>query len=70
YFLLGKELYQGIINITNNLSSTLQNFYENAFNFIGFALFLFGLVHVIIKKKQTTILCFCPEFLIHDGDYF
>jgi 4-amino-4-deoxy-L-arabinose transferase-like glycosyltransferase len=70
HFFLGKELYQGIIEITNNINSALQNFYENAFNFIGFALFLFGLVHVIIKKKQTTILCFCPEFLIHDGDYF
>jgi hypothetical protein len=60
---LGKELYQGIIEITNNINSALQNFYENAFNFIGFALFLFGLVHVIIKKNKLLSYVFVLSFL-------
>lgn len=63
HFFMGKNLYQGIVEIYQNLPATMERFYDSALKFVGFGLFVCGLVIAILKKEKFLLLVFTLSFL-------
>ncbi len=63
HFFMGKSLMQGLNEIADNLILSLQKFYDVALKFVGFAMFLFGLVYAIIKKEKLLLNILLLSFL-------
>jgi len=63
HFFMGKSFEQGFNEIIQNFPQTLSRFYETALKFIGFAIFLFGLIYAIIKKETLLLVIFAISFL-------
>lgn len=63
HFFMGKSFSQGIHEIAANLNQTLQRFYDTALKYIGFIIFLFGLIHAVIKKQRLLIFVFILGFI-------
>lgn len=51
HFIMGKSFSQGFTEIAQNIPETLKRFYDTPLKYIGFAVFLFGLMVSIIKKE-------------------
>jgi hypothetical protein len=51
HFIMGKSFSQGFTEIAQNSPETLKRFYDTPLKYIGFAVFLFGLMVSIIKKE-------------------
>lgn len=67
HFFMGKSLLQGLNEIAENITQSLQKFYDVALKFIGFAMFLLGLVYTFIKKEkllQNILLLSFLGFLV------
>jgi 4-amino-4-deoxy-L-arabinose transferase-like glycosyltransferase len=52
HFFMGESLTKGVHEIMTYFPRVLNHFYETALKFIGFGLFLFGLVMATIKKEK------------------
>ncbi len=66
HFFMGKSLREGFSEIVLNLNETLSRFYDTALKFIGFAVFILGLVFSILLKDRKiyfllllTFFSFC-----------
>lgn len=63
HFFMGKRFDLGFFEIMQNLNETLSKFYETALKYIGFVVFIYGLVYSIIKKDRKIYLLFALTFL-------
>jgi len=63
HFFMGKSFSQGFIEIMQNINKTLSRFYDTALKFIGFAVFIFGLVFSIVRKEWKIYLLFVLTFI-------
>ena len=62
HFFMGKPFLKGLHEIAENMPKTAKNFYQEALRFVGFALFLVGLIYAIVKKHKLLIAIFCLSF--------
>ena len=58
HFFMGKSIAQGFSEIISNLNQTLSRFYDTALKFIGFAVFVYGLVISILKRNRKIYILF------------
>lgn len=63
HFFMGKGFIQGLNEILQNLNETLSKFYDTALKFIGFGIFLYGLVYSIIKGDSKVYFLFTITFI-------
>jgi len=67
HFFMGMPLQKAIHQIYSNLPLFLSRFYHDALGYIGFPLFIIGLL-LVIKHKHTSIATIClltiPPFLL------
>lgn len=63
HFFMGKSLMEGITDISNHLPQVLDKFYNNAFKYIGFIFFIYGLALSILKKQKVMLYIFGLCFL-------
>ncbi|GAB4290601.1 MAG: hypothetical protein Kow0068_16030 [Marinilabiliales bacterium] len=63
HFFMGKDISTGIKEILQNMPDALKRFYENALKFIGFVLFIIGLIYAIKNKNQKIITVFVLGFI-------
>jgi 4-amino-4-deoxy-L-arabinose transferase-like glycosyltransferase len=63
HFFMGKNLSQGLADISNNLNDTFSKFYDVALKFIGFFIFLWGVVCAVRYKEQKILSVFTITFL-------
>ncbi len=62
HFFMGKSFGQGFIEIIQNLNATLSRFYDTALKFIGFGVFIYGLIFSILKKEWKIYTLFLLTF--------
>lgn len=55
HFFMGKGILQGAKELLENWIDTLAHFYDNALKFIGFGVFLIGLVFCFVKKERLIL---------------
>ena len=55
HFFMGKGILQGTKELLENWIDTLAHFYDDALKFIGFGVFLIGLVFCFIKKERFIL---------------
>ncbi len=58
HYFMGKNPVQGLFELASELPLTLEQFYSNAFKFVGFVVFLFGLGHAVYYKKKRILAIF------------
>lgn len=58
HYFMGKGFDKGVEEIFHNITLTLSRFYNTALKFIGFAVFLFGLIYAIINKEKLLLTLF------------
>jgi 4-amino-4-deoxy-L-arabinose transferase-like glycosyltransferase len=63
HFFMGKSLEQGFKEIMQNFNETLSKFYDTALKFIGFGVFMYGLVFSLIKKDSKIYILFILTFM-------
>ena len=63
YFFMGRNLNQGIQEISENLPQTLKKIYADAIKYIGFFFFLYGFIMAIIKKQKILLYILFLSFL-------
>lgn len=63
HFFMGKGLKEGFLEVINNMGEAISKFYDTALKFIGFAVFVFGLVVSIVKNDRQIYLLFLLVFL-------
>jgi 4-amino-4-deoxy-L-arabinose transferase-like glycosyltransferase len=63
HFFMGKGFEKGIEEILQNIPLTLSRFYDTALKFIGFAVFVFGLVYAVIKREKLLLSVFSLALL-------
>lgn len=56
HFFMGKDFGQAATEIFQNWDITLSRFYDTALKFIGFGVFIIGLVFAILKREKRIIL--------------
>ncbi len=68
HFFMGEPLQQGVKETQTFFPRILNHFYESSLKFIGFGLFLFGLVMSVIRKEKVLgvvfLLCLAGFSLI------
>jgi len=62
HYYMGTSFINGAKEISDHLDQAIEKFYFAALNFIGFSLFLGGLILSIIRKKSGIIWVFCLCF--------
>lgn len=62
HFFMGKDLTQGILEIFQNKEQTLSRFYDTALKFIGFFIFLYGLILSVYQKNIKILSVFLLAF--------
>lgn len=55
HFFMGKGIIQGAKELIENWVDTLAHFYDDALKFIGFGVFLMGLVFCFVKKERLIL---------------
>lgn len=63
HFFMGKNFSQGFKEILQNINETLSRFYDTALKFIGFGVFIYGLVLSILKKDMKIYILFIITFI-------
>lgn len=58
HFFMGKGIGEGAAEIWKHLGQTLSRFYDTALKFIGFTVFLVGLILSILNKESKIYLVF------------
>lgn len=62
HFFMGKSLSSGVKEIWENLGLTLSRFYDTALKYIGFGVFVFGLILSFVKHEKKIIWVFSLSF--------
>ena len=62
HFFMGKNILIGLQEIINSLPNTLKRFYDDALKYIGFSIFIFGLIKMIGKQNKLLLTIFCLSF--------
>lgn len=62
HFFMGKNMVVGFLEIVQNIPETLTRFYDVALKYIGFILFLYGLVYSLIRKEKSLLSVFFLSF--------
>lgn len=62
HFFMGKSFSEGFSEVMDNIGDAFKHFYSDALKFIGFGVFLFGLVMCIVKREKTVLLAFGLSF--------
>ena len=55
---MGDDLVSGAKEVIQNFAGTLERFYSTSLKFVGFAVFVFGLVIAIARKNQNLLFVF------------
>jgi len=55
HFFMGKDIATGTRELVENWNNTLAHFYDHAMKFIGFGVFLIGLIYCIIRKEKLIL---------------
>lgn len=55
HFFMGKGILQGAKELVENWVDTLAHFYDDALKFIGFGVFVMGLVFCFVKKERLIL---------------
>lgn len=63
HFFMGKGILKGLKELIENWSDTLAHFYDDALKFIGFGVFLMGLVFCFLKKERLILRVLGLSFL-------
>lgn len=63
YFFMGNSIINGAKEITTNIVSALDNFYNAALKYLGFIVFLIGLLYAILKKEKKLLVVFLVSSL-------
>lgn len=63
HFFMGKSFGIGISEIWANLEGVLSRFYDTSIKYIGFFVYLIGVVYAIIKKEKVILLILSLGFL-------
>ena len=62
HFFMGKGIVEGARELVANWGDTLAHFYDDAMKFIGFGVFLTGLVFCFLKKEKHLLWILCLAF--------
>ncbi len=63
HFFMGNSIAQGIQEVSQNLILTMEKFYNSALKYIGFIIFMYGLISVIRKKEMNLLYILIISFL-------
>jgi 4-amino-4-deoxy-L-arabinose transferase-like glycosyltransferase len=63
HFFMGKSIEQGFNEILLNINQTLSRFYDTALKFIGFIVFIYGLVISIVNRESKIYFLFILTLL-------
>lgn len=63
HFFMGKGILTGISEIGEHLPLVLSRFYDSALKFIGFTVFILGLIQIFVKRDKKSIAIFFLAFL-------
>ncbi len=63
HFFMGKSFSQGLSELGEHLPNVLSKFYDTALKFIGFGVFLAGVILAIIKKDKVALYVFISSSL-------
>jgi 4-amino-4-deoxy-L-arabinose transferase-like glycosyltransferase len=63
HFFMGKSFALGSAEIWANLSDVLSRFYDTSIKYVGFLVFILGLIFAIIKKEKVILLVLILGFL-------
>lgn len=63
HFFMGEGLGQGLAEIWHNMGRTLSRFYDNALKFVGFAVFVGGLVMAFVRRQHLVLRLLGLAFL-------
>jgi hypothetical protein len=63
HFFMGKNILEGMQEISDELVLTLQKFYDNALKYIGFGVFSYGLIQSIILKEKRILIVLSLSFV-------
>lgn len=63
HFFMGKGILQGAKELVENWVDSLAHFYDDALKFIGFGVFLMGLVFCFLRKKHLILRILGLSFL-------
>lgn len=55
HFFMGKNMAVGARELLENWNDTLAHFYDEALKFIGFGIFLMGLIYCFIRKEKLIL---------------
>ncbi|MBK9222903.1 MAG: glycosyltransferase family 39 protein [Saprospiraceae bacterium] len=58
HFFMGKSIFIGLEEILHNIPETLKRFYDSAIKYIGFLVFLFGIIQFVRNKNRQLIYLF------------
>jgi 4-amino-4-deoxy-L-arabinose transferase-like glycosyltransferase len=62
HFFMGKGMAVGFAEIANNLGETLNKFYDTALKYVGFLMFLVGVIYAVKDREKRIylplLLCF------------
>ena len=58
HFFMGKSIFIGLEEILHNIPETLKRFYDSAIKYIGFLVFLFGMIQFVRNKNRPLIYLF------------
>jgi len=62
HFFMGKSFTEGFVDILNNFPLTLKRFYDTALKYVGFTMFIVGLIIAIIKKEKLVLTILTLSF--------
>lgn len=63
HFFMGKSFTVGLSEIWANLSDVLSRFYDTSIKYVGFFVFLIGVIYAILKKERVILLILSLGFL-------
>lgn len=70
HFFMGKGFGDGFREIMANMGDTLAHFYDDALKFIGFGVFVVGLVFCVLKKEKLALWVTSISFVAFCGVIF
>lgn len=63
HFFMGKSMTLGFQEIIQNISQTCFRFYDTALKYIGFIIFIFGLIFAFVQKEKKIYRLFIVSFI-------
>jgi hypothetical protein len=63
HFFMGKSISLAIQELQNNIGDAFKRFYDTALKFIGFGVFVFGIIMAIRQKEKRILYLFLITFL-------